>query len=63
MSETEGPRRETPVVKWKAGVKEYMQERGTSREGRIGQTKRECVDRELFCRGFRESRLIDRQIL
>ena len=53
VSETEGPRRRRPVVRWKDRVKEYMHERVADREG-IELARKECLDRErwrLFCHG------------
>ncbi len=55
MSETVGPSsRGRPPGRWRERVKEYMCERGTSREGVLDQARKECLDRErwgLFCHG------------
>ncbi len=55
MSEIAGPnRRGRPPVRWSDRVKEYICERGATREGGLDQGRRECLDRErwrLFCRG------------
>ncbi len=34
-----------PFGRWRDRVKEYMYERGATREGGFGQARRECLDR------------------
>ena len=54
MSETEFPRKERPVVRWKDRVKEYMLERVDDRGKGIEQARKDCTDRERwrhFCGG------------
>ncbi len=55
VSESVGPNsRGRPPGKWRDRGKEYMCEGGATREGRLDQTRRECLDREmwrLFCHG------------
>ncbi len=47
MSETVGPSsRGKPPGRWRDRVKEYMCERGATREGGLDQAKRKCLDRE-----------------
>ncbi len=53
MSESVGPSsRGRPHWRWRDRVKQYMCERGASRDGGLDQAKRECLDRErwrFFC--------------
>ena len=54
MSEIEGSSKRG--VNCKDRVNDCMHERGADREGRLGQARRECLDRErwkLFCCGLR----------
>ncbi len=55
VSEIECPnRRGRPLGRWKDMVKEYVSERGATREGRLEQARKEYLDSErwrLFCCG------------
>ncbi len=53
VSESVGPnRRGRPLWRWRDRLKEYMCERGATREGGLDQARRECLDRErFFCCG------------